>query len=177
MIYMINTVIVLSLIYQYNKTQNSNLHYVASILNLLRQCIRMWDIENTQGLMEQQNYIIIQFFQLNSSWMMFISLIICFSDKRGSMIITQIFFINLFFQFQYLNGAIKSQDDVFKVAKQSYPLIISFFVVYYMCTMVTRFINNFIQMQYEAVYKFKTIMDNSEECVIISKNKKLEYVN
>ena len=86
-------------------------------------------------------------------------------------------FYNQLFQQQYDQGNFTNFQEFLNVVKMSGMFIICgvfTFLVFYLWRML---VNKFFKNQFDAIYRFKMILDNSEESVIILSNRKINYVN
>ena len=60
--------------------------YAASILNVIRQSVRLWDFEGTKPLMTHIEWTNLVFLQLSGIWFSSVNLQMNYSNKRGAFI-------------------------------------------------------------------------------------------
>jgi hypothetical protein len=63
------------------------------------------------------------------------------------------------------------------VLKESGAFLICGLMIFLILRIWRALVNQFFKNQYDAIYRFKMILDNSEESIIIISDRKINYVN
>ena len=126
---MIGSVVTYIFMYLYYKKDQDWYLYIASMLNIVRQSIRVWDLEDTLRFLDKYTLWNIMYVQYMSAFVSVIAFLVCFSNKRGVFIFLQLYYFNTYLQWHYLIGNITKNEDVKIVLEKSYPITISFLII------------------------------------------------